>query len=48
MEKNIKKYTYLYNWITFLYTRNEHNIANQLPFNKKVTTPQNMVPENVS
>ena len=25
----------MYNWITLLYSRNEHNIVNQLYFNKK-------------
>ena len=35
MEKNIKKECiYVYNWITLLDSRNEHNIVNQLDFNK--------------
>ena len=25
----------MYNWVTLLYSRNEHNIVNQLYFNKK-------------
>ena len=30
MEKNIKKNVYMCNWITLLYSRNWHNIVNQL------------------
>ena len=35
-EKNLKKNgcVYVYNWITLLYSRNYHNIVNQLYFNK--------------
>ena len=33
MEKNEKRYICLYNWITFLYTGNEHNIVSQLYVN---------------
>ena len=33
MEKNLKKYVYMYNWINFLYTWNKCNIVNQLYFN---------------
>ena len=36
MEKNIKKEClYVYNWVTLLYSRDWHNIVNQLYFNKK-------------
>ena len=36
MEKNIKKECiYMYDWIILLYTRNEHNIVNQLTSMKK-------------
>ena len=39
MENNIKRRyiyrLYIYDWITFLYSRNWHNIVNQLYFNKK-------------
>ena len=35
MEKN-KKRIYMYNSITLLYTRNSHNIVNQLYLNKKL------------
>ena len=34
MEDNIKK-SYIYDWVTLLYSRNRHNIVNQLYFNKK-------------
>ena len=35
MEKNGKKNVCVrYNWVTFLYTRNQHNIVNQVYFNK--------------
>ena len=36
MEKNMKKKVYVFmdNWITWLYSRNEHNTVNQLYFNK--------------
>ena len=40
MEKNMKKNVcvcvcvYVYNWITLLYSKNEHNIVNQLYINK--------------
>lgn len=35
MEKNIKKkYIYVYSWVTLLYSGNEHNIVNQVYFNK--------------
>ena len=34
MEKHMKKNTYMDNSVTFLYSRNEHNIVN-LHFNKK-------------
>ena len=30
MEKNIKNNICLYNWVTLPYSRNQHNIANQL------------------
>ena len=35
MKKNVYIYTYMYmyNWITLLYSRNEHNTVNQLHFN---------------
>ena len=35
-EKNLKKngYVYMYNYITLLYSRNYHNIVNQLYFNR--------------
>ena len=33
MEKNMKKNIYAYNWATLLYSRNQHNILNQLYFN---------------
>ena len=35
-EKNLKKNgcVYMYNWITLLFSRNYHNIVNQLYFNK--------------
>ena len=38
MEKNIYKREclYVYNWVTLLYSRDWHNIANQLYFNKKI------------
>ena len=31
----VKQCVYMYNWITLLYSRNKHNIVNQLYFNKK-------------
>lgn len=34
MEKNMKKSLYIYNRVTVLYTRNLHNVMNQLYFNK--------------
>ena len=34
MKKNIDSYIYICNWISLLYTRNWHNIVNQLQFNK--------------
>ena len=36
MEKNMKKNICInvYNWVILLYRRNEHNIVNQLYFNK--------------
>ena len=35
MEKGYEKvYRCMYNWITLLYSRNQHNIVNQLYFNK--------------
>ena len=30
MERNLKKYIYIYNWVTLLYTQNQHNIVNVL------------------
>ena len=35
-EKDLKEngWVYMYNWITSLYSRNYHNIINQLYFNK--------------
>ena len=37
MEDNVRKgmYMYICDWITLLYSRNWHNILNQLYFNKK-------------
>ena len=37
MEKIMKNnvYLYIFNWITFLYNRNWHNIINQLYLSKK-------------
>ena len=32
---NIKKCIYMYDWVTWLYSRNWHNIVKQLYFNKK-------------
>ena len=29
-KESSKEHMYLYNWLTFLYSRNEHNIENQL------------------
>ena len=38
MEKNIKKeWVPMYNWITLLFSRDWHNIVNQLDFNQKKT-----------
>ena len=37
-KRNIKKNLYIYNWVTLLYSRNWHNIANQLYFNKNMLT----------
>ena len=34
MEKNMKNNVYMYNQITLRYSRNEHNIVNQLYTNK--------------
>ena len=34
MEENMKKNIYLFNWVTLLYSRNEHNIVRQLYVNK--------------
>ena len=34
-EKNIKKRIHMYNGVSLLYSRNEHNVVNQLYFNKK-------------
>ena len=34
MEKNMKENVCMYNWITLLYSRNQHNIVNQSYFNK--------------
>ena len=36
MEKNMKKNVYVYNWVAVLYSRNQHNIVNQVFFNKKI------------
>ena len=42
MEKNIKKERlYVYNWVTLLYSRDWHDIVNQLYFNKKVNKIKN-------
>ena len=30
----LKKWIYVYNWVTLLYSRNEYNIVNKLYFNK--------------
>ena len=35
MEKNMKNNIYMYNGIILLYSRNKHNIINQLYFNKE-------------
>ena len=38
MENNYKKgYVYTYTWVTFLYSRDWHNIVNQVYFNLKKT-----------
>ena len=34
MEKNIKKNVYMYNRVTLLYSKNEHNMVNQSHFYK--------------
>ena len=34
MEKNMKKNINMYNWVTLLYIKNQHNIVNQLYLNK--------------
>ena len=43
MMKDKKKnvYTYMYNWVTSLYSRNWHNTVNQLYFHKKVKKKKN-------
>ena len=43
MEKNMKKnvYIYMYNGITLLYRRTEHNTVNQLHFNKILKKQKN-------
>ena len=34
MEDNTRKRMYIYDWVTMLYSRNRHNVVNQLYFNK--------------
>ena len=47
MEKNMKKniyiYIYIYNWITLPHSRNQHNIVNQLYFNKILKINKNKI-----
>ena len=35
-EKNLREngYVYMYDWVTLLYSRNDHNLVNQLYFHK--------------
>ena len=35
MENNMRKRMYMYKWVILLYSRNWHNIVNQLYFNKR-------------
>ena len=35
---NLNRKEYMYNWVTFLYSRKDHNIVNQLYSNKNKET----------
>ena len=44
-EKNLKEEgcVYMYNWITLFYSRNYHNIGNQLNYNKTLKNEKKMM-----